>query len=146
MSLSLGWFLGRAADLTNIKRGRYRDDAGVDFPVNAEHPEQRSALLAAVAGSASDPGTAFIDRSISALSASQAAGTALVIAANANRRVFAITSTNDGSLYIASAAGNGFYWPLYAGVARVFSGADCPTNALFVTGQTVATALLMAEG
>lgn len=47
MSLTLGWFLGRAADLTNIKRGRYRDDAGVDFPINAEHPDQRTALLGA---------------------------------------------------------------------------------------------------
>lgn len=50
MSLTLGWFLGRAADLTNIKRGRYRDDAGVDFPINAEHPDQRAALLAAFTG------------------------------------------------------------------------------------------------
>jgi len=80
------------------------------------------------------------------LSATQAAGTASVIAANANRRVFAITPTNDGRLYTASAAGNAFYWPLYAGVTRVLSGADCPTNALFVTGQTAATALPMAEG
>jgi hypothetical protein len=48
VSLSLGWFLGRAADLTNIKRGRYRDDAGVDFPINAEHPDQRAALITAL--------------------------------------------------------------------------------------------------
>lgn len=92
------------------------------------------------------PGTGFADVSVAALSAARAAGTTSVIVANANRRVFAITPAADGRLYIASAAGNGFYWPLYAGVTRVLSGADCPTNALFVTGQTAGTALPMAEG
>jgi hypothetical protein len=90
--------------------------------------------------------TAFADVSVASLSAARAAGTTSVIAANPARRVLAITPTNDGRLYIASAAGNGFYWPLYAGVTRVLSGADCPTNALFVTGQTAGTALPMAEG
>jgi len=90
--------------------------------------------------------TSFTDRTVAPLSLTQAAGTASVIAANATRKVFAITPTTDGRLYIASAAGNGFYWPLYAGVTRVLSGAECPTNALFVTGQTAATALPMAEG
>lgn len=218
MSLSLGWFLGRAADLTNIKRGRYRDDAGVDFPINAEHPDQRAALLAAFTGLGSEAAlqailskliaapatdakveavrallagtlaisatalplpagaatgtkqdagntslatiatalgatlnvrqsaTAMVDVSVASLSAGQAAGTASVIAANSARHLIAITPTNDGRLYISSAAGNGFYWPLYAGVTRVLSGADCPTNALFVTGQTAGTALPMAEG
>ena len=49
MSLTPGWFLGRAADLTNIKRGRLRDDDGIDYPTNAEHPEQRNVLLSALA-------------------------------------------------------------------------------------------------
>ncbi len=49
MSLTPGWFLGRAADLTNIKRGRLRDDDGIDYPMNAEHPEQRNVLLSALA-------------------------------------------------------------------------------------------------
>lgn len=121
-------------------------EAGVITPYNAEHPDQRTALLAALAASASAPGTAFADRSIASLSVTQAAGTAAALAANPQRRVLAITPASDGRLYIASAAGNGFYWPLYAGVTRVLSGADCPTNALFVTGQTAGTALPMAEG
>jgi hypothetical protein len=216
VSLTLGWFLGRAADLTNIKRGSFHDEAGLEFPINAEHPDQRAALLAAFNGLGTQatleailakllatpataaaqetqrvllaqiasalateggyldgvegllgtgntslaaivtalagtlkvqtPATGFVDVSVASLSAGQAAGTASVIAANANRRVFAITPTNDGRLYIATAAGNGFYWPLYAGVTRVLSGVDCPTNALFVTGQTAGTALPMAEG
>jgi hypothetical protein len=50
VSLTLGWFLGRAADLTNIKRGSFHDEAGLEFPVNAEHPDQRAALLAAFNG------------------------------------------------------------------------------------------------
>jgi lipoprotein-anchoring transpeptidase ErfK/SrfK len=125
---------------------KVKSEDGVITPYNAEHPEQRLALLAAVAASASAPGTPFTDKTVAALSAAQAAGTTAAIVANPQRRVFAITPTNDGRLYIASAAGNGFYWPLYAGVTRVLSGQDCPTNALFVTGQTVATALPMAEG
>jgi hypothetical protein len=92
------------------------------------------------------PGTAFADVSVASLSSGQAAGTSSVIASNVNRKIIAITPANDGRLYIASAAGNGFFWPLYAGVTRTLSGADCPTNALFVTGQTVDTALPMAEG
>lgn len=87
----------------------------------------------------------FTDVSVASLSAGQAAGTTAVITANAARRAIAITPAADGRLYIASSAGAGFYWPLYAGVTRMLSGADCPTNALFVTGQTAAAALPMAE-
>jgi hypothetical protein len=54
VSLTLGWFLGRAADLTNIKRGSFHDEAGLEFPINAEHPDQRAALLAAFDGLGSE--------------------------------------------------------------------------------------------
>jgi hypothetical protein len=87
----------------------------------------------------------YVDRSVTALNASQAAGTTPVILANPARKAFAITPTNDGRLYIGTGA-SGFFYPLYAGVTRSFSGSDCPQNALYVTGQTIGTQLPMAEG
>ena len=91
-------------------------------------------------------GTALTDRTVPALSAGQAAGTASVIDSNPARRAIMITPVNDGRLYIASAVGAGFYWPLYAGVTKSLTGADCPTNTLFVTGQPAGATLAIAEG
>jgi hypothetical protein len=91
VSLSLGWFLGRAADLTNIKRGRYRDDAGVDFPINAEHPDQRAALLAAFAGLGSE-------------AALQAILSKLIAAPATDAKVEAVRALLAGTLVVSAAA------------------------------------------
>jgi hypothetical protein len=128
---------------------RQEDDGagGLKFTaMGLEHPEQRAALIEAVLAAARAPGTAFADRSVPVISASQAAGTASVLPANASRKVLALTPVADGRLYIASAAGGGFYWPLYAGVTKSLTGAECPTNALFVTGQPAGATLAIAEG
>lgn len=49
--LTFGYFLAKTADLLApaLKRGSATDDAGNVFPVNAEHPDQRAVLLAALA-------------------------------------------------------------------------------------------------
>lgn len=107
-----------------------------------------AAILAALAGSlvTVTPGVSYTDITVGSLSAGQAAGTSSVVAADATRKLFAITPASDGRIYVASSAGAGFYIPIYAGVTRILSGPDCPTNAIFVTGQTVSTPLLMAKG
>jgi hypothetical protein len=105
VSLSLGWFLGRAADLTNIKRGRYRDDAGVDFPINAEHPDQRAALLAAFAGLGSEGRAPATDAKVEAVRA-LLAGTLVVSAAALPLPSGAATGTKQdaGNTSLASIA------------------------------------------
>lgn len=104
-------------------------------------PVSRFAPLPVVAG-----GTTYQDITVAALSSAQAAGAAQIAGINPARRLIAITPAYDGRLYIGTAASGGFFWPLYAGVTRVLSGVDCPTNALFVSGQPVGAALPMAEG
>jgi len=89
--------------------------------------------------------TQFADKSVASLSANQAAGTEEVISSNPQRKSIAITPVNDGKLYLKSGA-TGFFWPVYAGVTKALSGNDCPTNALFITGQTVSSTLAIAEG
>jgi len=91
------------------------------------------------------PASTFADQTVASLSAQQAAGTASIIAANPNRHAFAITPASDGKLCIGT-GGAGFCWPLIAGITKALSGPDCPTNALYVTGQTAGTALPIAEG
>jgi hypothetical protein len=86
----------------------------------------------------------YTDRTVT-LTAAQAGGTATIIAANPSRKAFAITPAADGRLYLNSGA-TGFYYPLYAGVTRSFSGQDCPTNAFYITGQTAGATLPIEEG
>lgn len=93
-----------------------------------------------------DVGQAFADVSVASLSNEQAAGTTAVIAANPNRTGFAITPNADGRLYFTGpASADGPYFPLYLGVTRTLTGGDCPTGALYVTGQAAASKLRMGE-
>lgn len=142
-------------DSTGIVRPRAfkRDDDGTGgfkySAYNAEDPIQRAALLEAlsvVAEAAAESGTLFSDVSIASLSVGQAAGTSPILNANPNRRQFTITPGQDGGLYVAAASAGKFFWPLNAGLTLSLSGSDCPTNALYVSGQAANSALLMVEG
>jgi hypothetical protein len=113
------------------------------LPTGAATSAKQDALQAAMA--ATVVSISYTDKTIVSLSADQAAGIASIIVANPARKAFAITPTNDGRLYVSSNL-NGFFYPLYAGVTRSFSGSDCPQNALYVTGQTAATPLPIVEG
>lgn len=83
-------------------------------------------------------GQAFTDVSAT-LSAGQAAGTTAALGANPNRTGIAITPNADGRVYFTgSATADGPYFQLYAGVTFMRVGGECPTGALFVTGQGTA--------
>lgn len=88
-------------------------------------------------------GSNFASQSIASLSAGQAAGTSAILAANANRTAIKIVPPADCTLAIASGASVGI--PLFGGVANEFSGGDCPTNALYVTGLTAGAAITIWE-
>lgn len=93
-----------------------------------------------------DVGQAFADVSVASLSAGQAAGTSPVIAANPNRTGITITPNADGRVYFSGdATADGPYFQLYAGVTMTRVGGECPTGALYVTGQTVSTKLRIGE-
>jgi hypothetical protein len=88
----------------------------------------------------------YVDVSVSSLSSGQAAGTTLVLAANASRRALTIMPNADGRMYYTgNAATDGPYWPLYANVARALSGAQCPAGDIFVTGQAAGSKLRIGE-
>lgn len=87
-------------------------------------------------------GSAFTDRSVGSLSAGQAAGTAEILAANPNRKALKIVPPADCTLKISN-GGAGI--PMFGGVANEFSGGDCPTNALYVTGLSVGVAVAVWE-
>lgn len=88
----------------------------------------------------------YVDVSVPSLSGGQAAGTSAVLAANASRRALAIMPNADGRMYFtSSASADGPYWPLYAGVMRTLSGAQCPAGDIFVTGQAAGTKLRIGE-
>lgn len=110
---------------------------GPGSPATAENQDELETILDA---------TLYLDKSITSLSSGQAAGTTAVIPANPRRKLFAITPVSDGGLYLASFATGKFFFPLYAGVTKLLTGPDCPTNAMFVTGQAQGAALPMAEG
>lgn len=91
-------------------------------------------------------GLPYTDVSVASLSAGQAAGTALVQPANPTRKGLAIVPNADGRLYYTgSATADGVYHSLYAGVHKVLTGPDCPTGAIYVTGQVASTKLRMGE-
>lgn len=91
-----------------------------------------------------DSGLLYTDVSITSLSAQQASGTAVVRAANPDRRALKIVPPADCTLTIASASTVGI--PLYADVENTFEGASCPTNDLFVRGLSVSAVLIVWEG
>jgi hypothetical protein len=90
------------------------------------------------------PGTAYTDASIASLSAGQAAHTATVLAANANRKALMINPPADCILTIATAATAG--WPLFANVPNTIVGQECPTNALYLVGLSAGAAVTIWEG
>lgn len=91
-------------------------------------------------------GFAYSDVSVVSLSAGQAAGTAQALSANPARKGLTITPNADGRLYFTgTATADGPYLQLYAGVTMTRVGGDCPTGAIYVTGQTAGTKLRMGE-
>jgi hypothetical protein len=88
-------------------------------------------------------GALFTDRSISSLSANQAAGTEAVLPGNADRIALKIVPPADCRLGITSGAATGT--PLYGGVENTFDGLGCPTNALYIGGLTTGAAVLIWE-
>lgn len=88
----------------------------------------------------------YNDMSVASLSAGQAAGTASVLSANSSRRALMIIPNADGSLYFTgSATVDGPYYPVYAGVGFSLIGGECPTGAIFITGQTAGSKLRIGE-
>lgn len=84
----------------------------------------------------------YVDVSVPALTAGQASGAESVVGANEYRRGVAFMPNADGRLYYTGpAAADGPYYSLYAGVTRTLTGADCPSGAIYVTGQTAGTKL-----
>ena len=108
------------------------------------------ALLVAPDGSAlttltTQPiGTALTDQSVASLSSGQAAGTSTVIAANTSRHVLVIVPPADCTLTLTSGSTRGI--PLIGGLPNTFSGAEVPTNALYVSGLTAGQTLVILEG
>lgn len=88
-------------------------------------------------------GVAYADVSIASLSAGQAAGTATVLAANANRKSLMINPPADCFLAIGSGATGGY--PLFADVPNQITGQDCPTNALYIGGLSAAASVVIWE-
>jgi hypothetical protein len=60
---------------------------------------------------------------------------ASVMTANADRLAISIMPNANGRLYYRGGGGRWALLPLYAGVARTLTGAECPAGDLYVTGQ-----------
>jgi hypothetical protein len=85
--------------------------------------------------------TALCRQIRSELSAGQATGAASVMTANADRLAISIMPNANGRLYYTGSGGGRWpLLPLYAGVARTLTGAECPAGDLYVTGQPAARA------
>jgi hypothetical protein len=86
------------------------------------------------------------------LSAGQAAGTSVLIAANANRTSLVIgnNTATDATVHISDASG-GYGMPLPAGGVIAFGGHGiqggpaCPTNAIYVGGLAAADKVTVWE-
>lgn len=87
-------------------------------------------------------GLGFADQSVTSLSAAQAAGTDPVLPVNVNRKALKIVPPSDCTLKIGT-SGAGI--PLFGGVPNEFSGGDCPTNALYITGLSTGVAVTIWE-
>lgn len=120
----------------NPRDRRILTDALGDTPVNAESPEQRAALLGAVA--ALPQGVPYTDRSVT-LTAAQIAGIDPLLAANATRRALQFGAAFDFSIALAASKATGMR--VYASARDDFSGNLCPTGALYL-----ATGSGFAEG
>jgi hypothetical protein len=77
-------------------------------------------------------GLRYIDRSVAALSAGQAGGTASVLSANPRRVGLVVVPAADASLLIAAGAARGV--PLIGALPNTFMGTEAPTNELFLSG------------
>lgn len=87
-------------------------------------------------------GATFSDRSITALSTGQAAGTSPVLPANARRRAVIVKASKVCSFSFRSGETEG----MIDGPAFERHGAACPTNALYVHDLTTSDALRIEEG
>lgn len=87
-------------------------------------------------------GSLFVDQSITSLSSGQAAGTSSVLAIKTDRKSLKIVPAADCTLKLGT---SGLGIPLFAGVANEFSGGNCPTNALYITGLTVGASVTIWE-
>lgn len=87
-------------------------------------------------------GAAFTNQSVSALTSQQAAGSSSVLPVNVNRKALKIVPPSDCTLKIGT-SGAGI--PLFAGVPNEFSGGDCPTNELYITGLSTGVAVTIWE-
>jgi hypothetical protein len=90
------------------------------------------------------PGVSFGDASVASLTAGQAAGTSIVLAANTARSALKIVPPAD--CYLAVAPGKTAGIPLYGGVQNTFEGNGCPTNALYLIGLSPGGAVMIWEG
>jgi hypothetical protein len=90
-----------------------------------------------------DSGLAYTDVSVPALSSQQASGAASICAANLDRRVIKVIPPLDCTLTISATSAGGV--PLYGGVSNELSGANCPTNALYIRGLNTGAALTIWE-
>jgi hypothetical protein len=88
-------------------------------------------------------GSAFIGRSIAALSAGQAAGTVPILSANPARTALKVVPQNDCFLTIGSGETTGV--PLYGNVENSFTGAECPVNAVYLAGLAPGTPVVIWE-
>lgn len=105
--------------------------------------QQRAQWAAPRTQAISQIGSAFVDRSIVALTAQQAAGTDPVLAANPARRALQIVPPAACMLRLASGAAGGV--PLRGDQPNQLAGPSCPTNALYVTGLAAGALLTILE-
>jgi len=85
----------------------------------------------------------YTDKSVSALSSAQAAGTSAVIGVNAARKAVVFNPPVDCTLSIGSGVATGI--PLYANIPNVFVGPECPSNALFIAGLSAGQSVVIWE-
>lgn len=105
---------------------RVLDDGPLGIaPVNAEHPEQRAAQLAAIQG-----GAAYTQKLVT-LTARQIAGTDPIIPANPDRRVLQFgASSRDFAISLAAEQLKGM--PIFATARDDLLGKLCPLSALYL--------------
>ena len=84
-----------------------------------------------------------VDRTVVALTAAQAAGTDPVLLTNPERRSLTLLPSADCRLALSAGATRGL--PLSSTAINRFTGAGCPTNALYVIGLSSGSALIIWE-
>lgn len=109
-------------------------EGGTPVPVSSANPIPMGFVAAA-----------YVDRTVASLSAGQAAGTSVVLAANPARRGLMINPPIDCTLLISAASGTPRGWPLFANVPNTIVGQECPTNDIYIYGLTAGQVLAIWE-